>query len=189
MKGVRVFDKFLPDPEAYRRHALGLEYRTYEFPQEGVTFHGIAEPAGAEVPLKLVRMFPAAVPTLSFFRRSPAHQKEPHFIHTDADMGEWTAVLYLNPNPPPGDGTAFWRYRPTGEIENPTPHVRSAEGQTPDPALWGRWRTVHAIFNRLVVFPATYLHSRALFANWSRGAEARLTQVTFGRGDLGEPAT
>jgi Family of unknown function (DUF6445) len=184
MRDVRVFDAFLPDPESYRRAALEHEYRSYDFPEVNVTFHGIALPAGAEVPLKLVRMFPGATPTLSFFRRSPAGQEEPHFIHTDIDMGEWTALLYLNPDPPAGDGTDFWRYLPTGEIENETPHLRSSEGMTPDPALWARWRRVSAKFNRLVLFPATYLHSRALFDNWGADADARLTQVTFGKGAI-----
>jgi hypothetical protein len=187
---IRVFDDFVPDPAAYRRRALELEYRSYEFPEVNVTFHGIAQPAPAEVPLKLVRMFPDATPTLSFFRRSPLGQQEPHFIHTDADMGDWTALVYLNPQPPEGDGTAFWRYRPTGEIANSTPHARSAAGMTPDPALWTRWRRVSAKFNRLVLFPATYLHSRAIFDNWggdNRGNGAddvRLTQVTFGKGAI-----
>lgn len=182
MKDVRVFDNFIADPESYRREALKLEYRSYEFPDVGVTFHGIAQPVPADVCVKLARMFPAAVPTLSVFRRSPAGQTEPHYIHTDADMGEWTALLYLNPDPPAGDGTAFWRYKPTGEIENETPHARSAAGMTPAPELWERWRLVKAKFNRLVLFPSTYLHSRAIFGNWGAGEDARLTQVTFGRG-------
>lgn len=181
--GVLVFDNFLADPERYRAEAIAREYRTYEFPDVGVTFHGISAPAGAEVPLKLARLFPAAVPTLSFFRRSPAGQVEPHFIHTDVDMGDWTALLYLNQGAPEGDGTAFWRYLPTNEIENPAPHLRSREGMTPAP-VWRVWRRVDAKFNRLVVFPATYYHSRAIFENWGQGEGARLTQVTFGKGNI-----
>lgn len=184
MKDVRVFDNFLPDPEAYRAAAIAREYRSYDFPEVGVTFHGIAVPGAAEVPVKLSRMFPQAIPTLSFFRRSPAGQAEPHFIHTDVDMGDWTALLFLNPDAPTEDGTKFWRYLPADEIQNPTPHLRSAEGMTPDPALWQPWRTVRAKFNRLVMFPASYFHSRAIFENWGAGEDARLTQVTFGKGTL-----
>lgn len=184
MSDIRVFDDFLADPETYRRAALEREYKSYEFPEVGVTFHGIAQPAPAEVPLRLVKAFPGITPTLSFFRRSPAGQEEPHFIHTDADMGDWTALLYLNPDPPPEDGTAFWIHKPTGERENAAPHLRSAEGMTPSPDLWMRWRTVRAKFNRLVIFPAAYFHSRAIFNNWGEDDGARLTQVTFGKGAL-----
>ena len=35
--------------------------------------------------------------------------RRPNYVHTDRDMGEWTALLYLNPQPAPGDGTTFWR--------------------------------------------------------------------------------
>ena len=82
------------------------------------------------MPLKLVRMFPAATPTLSFFRKSPAGQEEPHWIHTDVDMGDWTALLYLNPDPPAGDGTVFWTHLATGARESVIAHERSAEGSS-----------------------------------------------------------
>ena len=38
-------------------------------------------------------------PTLNFVRQSPAGQVEPNFIHTDADMGDWTALYYLTADP------------------------------------------------------------------------------------------
>jgi hypothetical protein len=180
MTGYRVFDNFLPDPEAYRREALGREFRTYEFP--GETYHGIAMPAPPEIPMRIAQMFPGTVPTLSFFRRSPEGQAEPLFIHTDVGMGEWTALLYLNPDPPEGDGTVFWRHLATGAIESAIPHERTEEGRTP--CGWRPWRTIEARFNRLVLFPATLFHSRAIFANWGAGDEARLTQVVFGRGQI-----
>ena len=179
---LQVFDNFLRDPHGYYERAIRHEFKTFEFPEVGVKFHGIAPAADNRIPLRLMEMYPGTVATLSFFRQSPAGQKEPHFIHTDADMGDWTAILYLTPNAPEGDGTTFWRHLPTGEIENATPHLRSEEGQKPDPANWRAWFRVAAVFNRLLVFPSSYFHSRAIFANYGRGAGARLTQVTFGTG-------
>jgi hypothetical protein len=175
--GLRVYDDFLPAPEVYRAAALRLEYRTFEFP--GETFHGIAMPAPEDAPAKIARMFPDMAPSLSFLRRSPAGQIEPDLIHTDIGMGEWTGILYLNPKPPAGDGTAFWVHRETGERSNAEPHLRSADGL--NPALWKRWRLVRARFNRLLMFPATYFHSRAIAENWGEGDNARLVQVVFGR--------
>jgi hypothetical protein len=177
MPDVRVFDGFLADPSAYRADAIAREFRTYEFPE--ATFHGIALPTPADVPEKLAALFPGIVPTLSFFRRSPAGQQEPHFIHTDADMGEWTALLYLNPDPPKDDGTVFWRHVKTGALKSAIPHERSVEGRTPEG--WHARRRVRAVFNRLVFFDSTFFHSRALFGNWGADADARLTQVVFGR--------
>ena len=185
MRSMRVFDDFLPDPEAYRARALASEFRTFEF-EGGVTFHGIATPTPPDVPAIIAKKFPDLAPTLSFFRRSPVGQIEPHWIHTDVDMGDWTALVYLNPEPPAWDGTAFWRYLPTGAIESAIAHERSAEGMRPNPELWRPWRHVSARFNRLVLFPASYFHSRAIFDNWTRAGEDRLTQVVFGRGEFPE---
>lgn len=181
MRGAyRVFDDFLPDPESYRRDALALEFRSFDFPE--ATFHGIAIPTRPDVVVRIIEIFPAAKPILTFFRQSPAGQPEPHFIHTDVDMGEWTALVYLNPAPPAGDGTVFWRHLGTGAIESAVPHERSAEGRTAQG--WEPWRRVDARFNRLVMFPSTFFHSRAIFGNWGAGDEARLTQVVFGKGGI-----
>jgi hypothetical protein len=94
-------------------------------------------------------------------------------------MGAWTALLYLNPDPPKGDGTVFWRHIATGAIKSAIPHERSIEGRTPEG--WHPRRRVSARFNRLVFFDATFFHSRAMHANWGDGDGARLTQVVFGR--------
>jgi hypothetical protein len=97
-------------------------------------------------------------------------------------MGEWTALIYLNPDPPLSDGTVFWRHLVTGAIESAIAHERSREGRTKEG--WQRWNKVRAKFNRLLLFPATFFHSRAIAENWGEGDAARLTQVVFGRGDL-----
>jgi len=176
MTRITVFDDFLTNPEAYRDAALQSEFRTMVFPE--ATFHGISIPVPPTVPEKLMRLIPSLRPTLSFFRRSPAFQEEPHFIHTDIDMGEWSSVLYLNPDRPDGDGTSFWTHNGSGEIESTIPHQRSEEGRTSDG--WTLRETVLSKFNRLVLFPSSYFHSRAIFENWGKGYSARLTQVTFG---------
>ncbi len=180
MWGIRVFDNFVADPAAYRRAALGLEYR--DFRSERGTFRGIAIPAPPDVPARLMRMFPGLTPTLSFFRKSPEGQTEPHFIHTDTDMGEWTALLYLNPLPPTQDGTTFWIRMANGARESPVPGEYLDEGKTTDG--WKPWRRVPARFNRLVIFPAAFFHSRSIEANWGAGDEARLAQVVFGKGQI-----
>lgn len=128
-------------------------------------------------------------PTFSAFRLSPAGQLEPHYIHTDRDMGDWTATLYLNPLPPAGDGTTFWRHIATGAVESAA-ETNSDEQRTElmewrRLTLWEPWRTVEAKFNRLIVFPAAYFHSRALMDNYgSDRDDARLIQIAFGTGVL-----
>lgn len=177
---IRVFDDVLVNPEAYRAEALTREYKTFDFGH--VQFHGIA-PAELDSSLckKLRKQFQWIFPVLTFFRKSPLGQVEPHYIHTDIDMGDWSALLYLNPNPPKGDGTAFWTHK-SGAIESKIPHERSEEGK--DPSAWRMRELVGGAFNRMVVFPSSYFHSRAIPENWGEGDDARLVQVVFGTGVL-----
>ncbi len=179
---IRVIDDFLEFPNEYRASILERDFRTYDFgPDE--KFHGICLMAlTSAIPGKIRRQNPEADIMLSFLRKSPAGQVEPHLIHTDIDMGFWTALLYLNPDPPAGDGTKFWRHEATGAIESMIPHERSEEGKTTEG--WTLWRHVEAKFNRMVIWPAQYFHSRAIADNWGTGDDSRLTQVTFGRGSI-----
>ena len=175
--GLLVIDNVLSDPMGYRDLALTREFRTYEFPH--CKFHGIA--VVNALPGELYEQLPSK-PDLAFFRKSPAGQVEPHFIHTDIDMGDWSALLYLNPEPPKGDGTDFWMHNVTGEVSNKTPHLRSIEGL--EKSNWTKRHHVEAKFNRLVLFGSDYYHSRAIFDNWGEGNDARLVQVAFGKGAL-----
>ena len=178
--GVLVMDDFLADPARYRAEALKGEFKTYDF--ETCSFHGISAPAPQIVPERLARMIPHLKYTLSFFRKSPAGQEEPHFIHTDVDMGEWSAILYLNPTPPESDGTSFWKNDAAGVVESDVPHEYSNAGKTPEG--WTLREFVDGKFNRLMIFRSSLFHSRAIYENWGSGDTARLTQVTFGTGAI-----
>lgn len=170
---LAVFDDVLPDPQDYRAQALAQPFQTIVTGDE--TWKGIAiTPADTLARLVTDRIGAAGAPRLTFFRKSPAGQQEPNFIHSDEGMGEWTAILYLNPTPADGDGTVFWRYRPTGAIAG------SAREFDKDPALWEPWKQVDAVFGRLLVFDSLYFHSRAIKENYGDGDEARLIQVAFG---------
>ncbi len=178
---ILIFDNFLERPESYLDAAKKSEFRTFAF--EKATFHGICPvELDGPVPSRIAGMIPKARPMLSFLRKSPLGQIEPHFIHTDIDMGEWSAILYLNPNPPDGDGTTFWTHSKTGTIGSMVPHERSEEGMTA--RGWSARQSVQAKFNRMVIWPSWFFHSRAIPENWGSGDEARLTQVTFGLGDI-----
>lgn len=178
---IIIIDDFLPDPSTYRAAALSQDFRSFHFEKENCTFHGIAPLALSDVvPAMIKARYPQCEPTLSFLRKSPRGQVEPHFIHSDIDMGDWSAILYLNPYPPLNDGTTFWTHNATGAIESNVPHERSVEGMTP--AGWTARQKLHGAFNRMVIWPSAYFHSRSIHENWGEGDLARLTQVTFGKG-------
>ncbi len=180
---VQVYDAVLPDPVAYRAAVLAQPFG--DVTVGPAVFRGLAELGPVdELTAWIVAHLPALQPTLTFARQSPAGQQEPNYIHTDVDMGQWTGILYLNPDPPAGDGTTFWKHRETGAMQ--------AQARTPDEALaeGAAWRdlsqwvpvaTVPAAFNRLVIFEAPAFHSRAIADNYGAGQTARLIQVIFGR--------
>jgi hypothetical protein len=181
---IRVFDDVVADPHTYR--AAALAQPCGEMTSGAVTFKGLA-PIGASPLSAWLKAEYGLTPTFETFRLSPEGQDEPSFVHTDRDMGDWTCILYLNPDPPATDGTTFWKYRATGAIASSaeTDDAQHAEWVNwRDTAQWEPWHTVQAVFNRAILFPAPYFHSRAIFANWGAGLDARLIQLCFGTGSL-----
>lgn len=181
---IRVTDAVLPDPLVYRAAALTQPFG--DLVSGPVVFHGLAPIGHSPLAAWLTATY-GLTPTLEFFRLSPLHQAEPSFIHTDRDMGDWTAILYLNPDPPEGDGTTFWRDRKTGAVASTaeTADAKYAEWQAwRDVTRWEAWHTAPAAFNRVIVFPAPYFHSRAIGENWGEGLDGRLIQIAFGRGEI-----
>lgn len=182
---ILVLDDVLPDPDAYRAAVLARTFRS--IPMGPVTFHGIAECDDPTVPGWIIEHFPEARPSLTFFRRSPAGQAEPNYIHTDRDMGDWTAILYLNPDPPSDDGTTFLRHRASGATASTAAtdeQFRTEWTEWRDLSQWERWHTVAAKFNRLLLFHAPLFHARAIADNYGTDDTARLIQLVFGTGAL-----
>ena len=182
---IHVVDDLLADPVAYREAVLAQPFGDVEV---GVTFHGIAHPPDCQVVDAIAGRWPALEPRVSVCRLSPEGQVEPNYIHSDLDMGDWTAILYLTPDPPVDDGTTFWRRRETGAVSHVASSGRAAqlaEGRAwRDVAQWEPVQTVAARFNRLLIFTADRYHSRAIFENYGHGRDARLIQLVFGTGVL-----
>lgn len=103
-------------------------------------------------------------------------------LHTDASMGTWTALLYLNPQPPEGDGTAFYRHRATGATGS-TDDAEAADWL--DAEQWERIGLVEGRFNRLLLFSSGLFHARAIPENYGTDRDsARLLQICFGTGEF-----
>lgn len=182
---ITIVDDVLVDPLAYRAQALTQPFQSV--PMGPVTFHGIAACVDPRVPQAITARYLDARPTVTFFRHSPEGQPEPNFIHTDRDMGDWTGILYLNPDPPADDGTTFWKHRASGATASVATSVEGFHEEWlswRDRSQWEPWRTVSAKFNRLLLFHAPLFHSRAIDANYGTEADARLIQIVFGTGLL-----
>lgn len=180
-----VYDDVLADPDAYRAAVLARPFADVVVGPD--VFHGIQLMEDETFPAWIVGQRPKLTPTLSFVRQSPIGQREPNYVHTDRGMGEWTAILYLNPRPATGDGTVFWRHRASGALgSDATDGTALLEERQAwrDITQWEPIARVEAKFGRAVVFPAERFHSRAIAKNYGTGEDARLVQVVFGLGAL-----
>lgn len=182
-----VFDDVLVAPFDYRAACLAMPRRSHELAPD-VVFHGIAQAPDRQLSDWIEARFPQLEATMSVTRLAPLGQREPNAIHTDCDLGQWTGILYLNPDPPEGDGTTFYRERATGaEVSTAaTLDERLDEGfRWRNADLWEPTQTVAAQFGRLVLFPSAAFHSRAIFDNYGADTtSARLVQIVFGTGVL-----
>lgn len=177
---IHVVENFLPSPYHYRSEALKKEFQRIDFGK--VIFDGLVIlPLDCFVARFLKTLFPGLEPNFTSLRKSPLNQREPNYVHCDILLGNWTAILYLNPNPPKGDGTDFWEHIETGAVGG---DAESALSMFREPSHGNIWTHVEAKFNRLTLFPSKLFHSRAIFENYGEGDDARLIQVVFCKGDI-----
>lgn len=178
---IRVIDDFLATACLFREAALRLDYTSRTVGPD--IFHGVASSGLVlTVTNELERIIPEASTALSFFRKSSLGQIEPNDIHSDAGMGDWTGILYLNPKPDSEDGTVFWQHKITGMQGSIHADEWKADGH--DRTKWDEVCRVPAKFNRLLLFAAPLYHSRAIVENYGEGDDARLIQVIFGKGQI-----
>lgn len=179
---IIVVDDVVPPPElsAYRERILAGSFIDTP-PLNGKVFHGINPHVSDFLPAWITNHFSLMTPVLTFARLSPLGQEEPNYIHSDADMGDWTAILYLTADPPPDDGTIFWRHIPTGDIMG---DMNNPAYDFHDMTQWEQASHVWARPNRLVIFPSSLFHSRSIHSNYGSSTSSRLIQVVFGKGKV-----
>jgi len=182
--GVYIVDDFLEDPDSSRQHALSSEFplvgpfpgfRTRSpAPEWGdVNKHKFEEILGRPIRQWPKRESPNGGAGNTLFHVAFASAKPS--IHWD--NGEWSAVLYLTPNPPADSGTTIWVDEHTNTYKYDD---FIAAGNTN--IAQGKWKPLKVLepkYNRLVLYPANFIHcaTRAGFGNTME--TARLTQVYF----------
>ena len=114
------------------------------------------------------------------------------------DTQGYAAAVYLTPDAPPPTGTSFWRHRTCGCRRNPThplelgrlgtaEALEAAKAAVYDaynlehPDNWELVESVAGLYNRLVIWDASLIHSATSYADFGDGGagEARLVQLFF----------
>lgn len=199
---ILVRDNWLKEPEIEQSLAYAADYAPFEY--NGVRYQGIA-PRPAEAQENAIREILGVTggSFTTFWRRYVAPElldEDPNrwkLIHTDAEMGQVAAVLFLTPPEHCRGGLAFWRHKAYGWLCAPGQPDMDLLGLKDTPQFWSRfresaedpdqWEMVDYVpmeFNRLVIFNAHRWHSRWPAKDDSQAmAEARLIKAFFWRPD------
>lgn len=189
-----VHDNFLDDPDAYRAFALKQDFYTISGP-DGGSYRCISVRKTEEHKAKLEAAVGRPVDQCySFLRYASYGMGLNHAVHADSGLAPWACVLYLNTPDQivEGSGTGFYQHK-TLKIEKvPTAEEVRAQGRSPK-RVWdtledswndvNRWKETGRVemkFNRAVIFPTIYFHSRLPIDAFGNSLEdARLIFVSF----------
>jgi hypothetical protein len=106
--------------------------------------------------------------------------------HTDRrDLCRYAAVIYLTPQAPASAGTSFYRLRyPNGALGGnccPPPHhnlVEALKVHKLPPQAWVEERRIDNVFNRMLLYKASLVHSASGYFGRTPG-DKRLTTAFF----------
>lgn len=185
-----VIDDFLLEFDELQTYARTAEFTDVVNDFDGVTYPLIC----AEIPnhLKLAvfcaiaKHFDAPDSPTIFMRRSPAGVACPHQVHSDASMGRYSLMLYLNDEEDCEGGTSFLSHRATGIAYNPETIEATATvvADQNTPSAWAVRSMVDMKPNRAVIFDADRLHRAEPVGGFGDTPESTRVVLTcfFGRG-------
>lgn len=168
----KVVDSFIPDPQGVRDYALLSGFGTWK-PQNTIigyeNYHGVNINGHHSTLMRsLTKAMGIAVYHENAIFRVTGADDEPSRIHSDRMFADYTCIVYLSQEAE-DSGTAFYRHRGTGAIEQPPlsqlqndPDFakKKAEMDAGDPAVWEQVHFVSGVWNRAVIFSAPLYHAR-----------------------------
>jgi hypothetical protein len=197
-----IGDAVLPDPGAVRAHLLAQPRWNLGYPHRSESWPGMRLPAalgqddlarveawvrGATGCTKLrVGTAPGGARLDCNVAQLVGADESGPRPHTDRrDLCRYAAVVYLNPDPPPGAGTSFYRLRyANGALGGnlcPPPHdnlVQALRVPRLPPGAWVEETRVENVFNRILVYKAAMVHSATRYFGHAP-SDRRLTLTFF----------
>lgn len=172
MKAITV-DNFL-DPErlaALRHDAVNLPYYNIRF--LGAHYNRIHIRSNDEFKSELEALVRSPIDQQhTFLRRNLKGEFSKDQVHHDSDTSEFVAILYLNLPEHCSGGTSLFRHKETGADAYPRPHEIARLGRSPkreqakfikdfqNADAWEMTEVLEMKYNRLVLYPCTWFHSR-----------------------------
>lgn len=193
----QIIDDFLDDPDAYRAMALKQEFYTIKGLVDGGVYKNISIRPTPEHKAKIEAAIGKEIDQdHSFLRYAAYGMPLNHLIHADSGISPFGCILYLNtPDQiPEGSGTGFYTHKKLKIERAPSYEEVRASGRSPkrvwdilqaswnDAEAWKETGRVDMKWNRAVIFPTDYFHSRLpLDAFGMTLDDARLIFVSFFR--------
>lgn len=175
---IKIVDDWFDNPASEVQNAIHTRYQDFTF--DGVTWPNIGvtedqasvDKASQILGVELETSFPA------YYRYYQETDKQPMFIHSDVNEGEFTLLIFMN-LVNIVNGLAFWEHISGNSVatkENVLEYFKDSN----DITKWGDPVVVPALYNRAVIFNADEFHSRYPANGWDIGTDtARLVKVLF----------
>jgi hypothetical protein len=182
--GVWIVDNFLVDPDSVREFALAQHYQTNNDGEKGYigrrTTHqylwpGLKEEFERIIGRKITRWEDHGMNG----RFQTAQAGDPLVYH--CDLQKWAGMLYLTPNAPYQCGTSTWARKGTDIRDRFHPQISTCfhpESRNFDRTIFEPVDVFGNVYNRLVIFNASYLHSASEYFGFNQ-ENSRLWQMFF----------
>lgn len=180
-----IIDDFFDSPFLIRAHAMSNEYADQLSP-DGVTYPDISieipEDIKAEFKTKLEALVGGKIKEFTpFLRLSRQGVPVPHQAHTDAILGQWTALVYLNRPEHCIGGTSLLQHVSGMDTHPETPEQEALWRQdTNDPTKWLSVGGCAMKFNRLFMVDGRLFHRAEPIGGFGDSKDnGRLVMVAF----------
>lgn len=188
----QIVDDFLSDPVSFRAEAIACPFYQIDGP-DGGHYHNISMRPTHEFQGQVEKAIGRPIrPSYAFLRYATKGTKLNHLIHADNGLAEFGCVLYLNTPDQCAGGTAFYRHKTLGWDRVMLADECRRLGKSPKRAWeileksWndaGQWEQTGGCpmkFNRAVIFPTRFFHSRLPLDGFGTDMnDARLVYVLF----------
>ena len=178
-----VVDDFFRDPDAIRDLALQCEYhsdlRFFKGQRSTIPFLWpyLREEFGRLLGRRVTRWMEHDANGV-FQMTAP---DDPLVWHHD--LQSYAGAVYLTPDAPPSWGTSFWRDMSFGARKAPFTDEQKAvvydDYNLVNPDVWERLDTVAGLYNRLVLWDASLIHSATSYQPNGPDGRVRLVQLFF----------
>jgi hypothetical protein len=182
-----IIDDFLRNFEELRNHCDKAKFGSVVNPVDGVSYPYICSDIPEHIAQEIFELLgeikgaPIVKPTM-FLRLSPAGVYCPHEVHSDASMGAFSLMLYLNREEDCQGGTSLVSHRDTGIAYHPgiEPFEKIVRDAQNIRSAWDIRSMIDMKPNRAFVFDASALHRAEPPGGFGVGNEhARLVLTCF----------